>query len=81
MLLLPSSSSSKQARQQSLSLSLFSHLFLLLSSSSKHKPPKNHSVDSRRIDNPTLRSLFDGAVDLGADAAGRATKLWDTLAK
>lgn len=63
------------------SLLLFSTSSSSLSLSTHAQKQKFPSVDSRRIDNPTLRSLFDGAVDLGADAAGRATKLWDTLAK
>ena len=59
-----------------LSASTTTSLFL-----QKKKKLDDNSVDSRKIKNPTLRSFFDGAVDLGADAAGKAEKFWETLSK
>jgi len=50
-------------------------------SSSSFKKKTTTSVDSRKIKNPTLRSVFEGAVDLGADAAGKAEKFWETISK
>ena len=48
-------------------------------------PPKphldNNSTDSRKIKNPTLRSCFDGAVDLGADAAAKVERFWESVSK
>ena len=44
----------------------------------KPSPPL-HSVDPRKIDNPTLRSLFESAVGLGTDITDRAEKLVKTV--
>ena len=54
------------------------HSFFL---QTKKNSTTTNSVDSRKIKNPTLRNIFDGAVDMGADAAGKAEKFWDTLSK
>lgn len=37
------------------------------------------SVDPRKIDNPTLRSLFESAVGLGDEVAAKAEKLVKTV--
>lgn len=37
------------------------------------------SVDPRKIDNPTLRSLFETAVDLGTEVTAKAEKLVATV--
>ena len=67
----------REARPASTSTSRLNLFFLAPS-----KPPNNNtSVDSRKIKNPTLRSFFDGAIDLGSDAAGTAEKFWETLSK
>ena len=42
-------------------------------------PPPLPSVDPRKIDNPTLRSLFETAVDLGTEVSAKAEKLVATV--
>lgn len=50
---------------------------LLYSKNAPFFPP--HSVDPRKIDNPTLRSLFESAVGLGDEVAAKAEKLVKTV--
>ena len=69
----------RRRRRLSLSQPLPQNLSFFLQT--KKNSTTTNSVDSRKIKNPTLRNIFDGAVDMGADAAGKAEKFWDTLSK